>query len=891
MKKVMFALIASIAMLIGAGAVLLVPDNIVDGATRSEGVGNWNTIWEDDIVFMGTDPIDGVAMGNTDSDPETELVWVSRDQKTYLGHYDESGDFSYEAIWTAGGQQLTPAIGDLRPDIPGNEIIVVGLSSGTEDDNPGDGTATVLTKFGTSWNPERALTDTQLIHGADIGDLDPTIPGEEAVVTTFSHKAFLVWWDTDKGAWNSSEIFEEEGNVRKVVIADILPSHPGNEMVAVSKAGNVTVAYGNKDDWTVDVIYSNPDEPFARIAVGDVDPAVPGLEIYGGTDTFKVFGFKRSGDSWTSHEIFVDTNKNRGVWVADVDPNIDGNELYSYGYSTKLVQITGSFAGGWNTRELWNDVARGHEIRIGDLDPTNDFKEIALVGYAANVSIIKPSGWVNDVPFKGTDPIDGIAIGNTDADSQLELVWVSRDQKTYMGHYDDAGDFSYEAIWTAGGQQLTPAIGDLRSDIPGNEIIVVGLSSGTEDDNPGDGTATVLTKSGTTWTPERAYTDPQLIHGADIGDLDPTIPGEEAVVTTFSHKAIMIWWDTEKGEWNSSEIFEEEGNVRKVVIADVLPDNPGNEMVAVSKSGNVTVAYGNKDEWTVDVIYSNPDEPFARVAVGDVDPNVPGMEIYGGTDTFKVFGFRRSGNDWTSQEIFLDNNKNRGVWVADVDPDIEGAELYSFGYSTRLVQITGTFSGGWSTKDLFHDMARGHEIRIGDFHPNDGKEIAVVGYASNVTIVSLMEPVSAPIPTVSGDSTLSVDSESSATAKVQVSGDSYMTITADDVTGATVKLVPGKLFIQGTVEIIVTAGVISEDSIQDMKIYVDYGGGKVEHTIQVTLKADETAPSVSEFRNPEGDLIQDGDAVMWNDTIEITMSEPVSRSSFEAAVSGGLLKV
>jgi hypothetical protein len=118
-----------------------------------------------------------------------------------------------------------------------------------------------------------------------------------------------------------------------------------------------------------------------------------------------------------------------------------------------------------------------------------------------------------------------------------------------------------------------------------------------------------------------------------------------------------------------------------------------------------------------------------------------------------------------------------------------------------------------------------------------------------------------------------------------------MTVTADELTGAAVKLVPGKLFIQGTVEVIVTAGVISEDSTQDMKIYVDYGNGKVEHTIKVTLKADETAPSVSELRNPDGDLIQDGDVVMWNETIEITMSEPVTRSSFDAAVSGGLLKV
>ncbi|MGA1820887.1 MAG: hypothetical protein ACMUHU_07765, partial [Thermoplasmatota archaeon] len=249
--------------MLSLGSFLVLPEGKGAG-TRAGGAEVGKTLWDAEIAFQGTGAIDGVALGDADtSRAGNELVWASRDQKVYLGGYDDDGTFSYDDIWDSGGQQLTPAIGDLRADKPGNEIFVVGLSSGDEDVNPGDGIATVLSKSGTGWTAERAFTDAKLIHGCDVGDLDPTIPGEEAVAVTFSWQAVMIWWDNDH--WNSSLIYQDMGDVRKVVIADLLPDsiHPGNEMVAVSRSGNVTIAYGSKDDWTVDVIYSNPAEPFA----------------------------------------------------------------------------------------------------------------------------------------------------------------------------------------------------------------------------------------------------------------------------------------------------------------------------------------------------------------------------------------------------------------------------------------------------------------------------------------------------------------------------------------------------------------------------------------------------------------------------------------------------
>ncbi|MGA1793107.1 MAG: hypothetical protein ACMUHM_04080, partial [Thermoplasmatota archaeon] len=500
--------------------------------------------------------------------------------------------------------------------------------------------------------------------------------------------------------------------------------------------------------------------------------------------------------------------------------------------------------------------------------------------------------WKVSVPFQRTGALDGVAVGDADtARSGNELVWVSRDQKVYLGWYDTAGSFSYQDIWDSGGQQLTPAIGNLREDLPGNEILVVGLSSGTEDVDPGDGTATVLSKSGSGWTADRAFTEPKLIHGCDIGDIDPTIPGEEAVVVTFSFKAYMIWWDND--HWNSSFIFQDSNNVRKVYIVDVLPDSihQGNELVAVSKSGNLTIAYGSKDGWTVDVIYSNPAEPFARLCIGDVDPDVPGLEIFGGTDTSKVLGFKRQGSDWTMQEVFVDTDKNRGVWVGDVDPEIPGNELYSFGYSAKLVQITGSFASGWNTKVIWNDVARGHELRVADFHPDEGLEIACVGYSNNVSVISLMDAVGAMTPTITDDGTDSIASGEVKEIKLNIESFSKMYFSVADVEGLDVELLPNSMFSSGTLVLKVKAEGTSEDKTATINLQIDYGSGKMTYPLDLSIVKDAVAPTVEDLKDGDGNEIGVGDAIGWNETLVIGFSEPISEGSFNSAKNAGTLKL
>ncbi len=862
---------------------LIQTEDEVQGATT--GSTSDQTIWEHDYAFLGTKALDGIAVGDVYTDkPGSESVITSRDGGVYLVYY-ENDQWIKEKIWQSPGQQLTPAIGDLRPDKTGNEVLVVGLSSGDEENNPGDGTATVIYREGSSWTADRAYTDNKLIHGCAIGDLDPNLPGLEAVVTTFNYTALMVWWDTDH--WNNSLIYQDSHNVRKAIIADLTDVHEGNEVVCVSKSGKATLAWGTAGNWTVETIYS--DLPLARVAVGNVDPD-PGLEIYLGCDvpTGDVIGIKWDGSQWVERAVFTDIDKNRGVWTGDVDPNIPGNELYSFGYSRRLVQITGSFAGGWNYKDLFLDTARGHEIRIGDLRSDIPGNEIAIVGYSNNMTMVYPSEWVYDHPFIGTDAIDGMAIGEVYSDKAgFETVITSRDGGVYLNYLEN-GQWKNEKVWQSPGQQLTPAIGDIRPDKTGNEILVVGLSSGTEDLNPGAGTATVLYRDGSTWKSERAYTDEKLIHGCDVGDLDPTRPGVEIIYTTFNYTSVIGWWN---GTGYQSELlFKDSHNVRKAVIADLLPTHPGNEVVCVSKSGNATLVYGTIGDWTAETIFSGL--PLARVAVGNVDPD-PGLEIYLGCDvpTGDVIGLKWDGSSWIHTVIFQDTDKNRGVWTGDVDPDIPGQELYTFGYSRRLMQISDPFGTGKAEKELFLDTARGHEIRVGDLIPDkEGNEIGIVGYSGNLTVVHLREEGEPVVPTLTGDGSVSVASGGSGTVNLKVDGDSYMSLEVSTLDGAQVSVYPQTVFIKGDVKLGVMAEDTNTEITGDITVTLHHIGGTVTKTISITITPDTSAPSGT-GASTGGSALSEGSKVLYNDTIEIGLSEAVSQASFDTAVTAGDVKL
>lgn len=694
------------------------------------------TLWETRTLYTDSEKLDGVEVGDADNNGVTDLVTGGLSGVlTHIEYDTSSGKWVSETIWANPdkGEMLTPDIGDVNGDGK-NEVVIGGMLSGPETDNDPGG-IDMFWKEGGSWKREHLFSDTNLVHGLSIGDLDPDNDGNEIVGVGFSSKATIVWWDGT--TWKNQTIFTDDGSIKKVIIDDYDPDHAGNEAVTVAKSKNLTSIYKDGGVWKSETLFT-ADAGLSRVAVGDLDPSSPGKEIISGADNGKVFLTKKSGSNWTTIEIFKETmsnEKNRGVWVGNFDPTHSGNELIVTGYSGNVTLVYGSGT-SWVNRQLYSlpkDTGNGHrfhEARVGDFDPTSPGAEAVVVGYDARVTELYVSPWRGKALYKDPEKLDGVELGDADNDGKSEAVICGLGGTVTLVENDGSG-WSGKVIWDneARGELITPDIGDADPDKPGNEIIVGGMAAGPEADN-GDGALTLIYNDGGVWKPEHIFTDTHLIHGNTIGDLDPDKPGNELIAVGFSKNVNLIW--KEDGEWKSEVIFTADGSIKKVVVDDFDTEHPGNEAVIVAKSKNVTEIYKEDGVWKNRVLHT-AGFGVSRVAVGELDQSSPGKEIVAGDDGGNAILLTGNGDSWESRILLTQTSKNRGVWIGDFNPDNDGNELVVTGYEPKVYMVWGS-GATWNKKLIYETTDRLHDIRIGDYDPDhDGEEIAMVGYTNEIT--------------------------------------------------------------------------------------------------------------------------------------------------------------
>ncbi|MCU0799443.1 MAG: hypothetical protein MUC62_07205, partial [Candidatus Thermoplasmatota archaeon] len=227
------------------------------------------------------------------------------------------------------------------------------------------------------------------------------------------------------------------------------------------------------------------------------------------------------------------------------------------------------------------------------------------------------------------------------------------------------------------------------------------------------------------------------------------------------------------------------------------------------------------------------------------------------------------------------------------DPSVPGPELYSFSYSRRLVQITGTFSTGWKAKDIFLDTARSHDVRIGDVRASTpGPEIALVGYSNNLTVISPRSSGTPTLPTVTGKTAETIDSGAVKSIDLIVSANGPMTVTSStSSTGITISQLPATVQYYGKVRITVQAKPANVDSTARIDVKVMAEGVWTWHNITIAIKADTLPPTVSKVTNATGALLQPNATITADEVLNFAFSEPVTRASFDKAKTDKKLKI
>lgn len=150
-------------------------------------------------------------------------------------------------------------------------------------------------------------------------------------------------------------------------------------------------------------------------------------------------------------------------------------------------------------------------------------------------------------------------------------------------------------------------------------------------------------------------------------------------------------------QWRSAVLLDTGSKLSGVAVGDLLPDAPGNEIVAVGTDHTMRLIWREDDGWRHEVIATTPGE-MIQVHAGDVDPGRPGDEIVavgvtsGGEDDPGAKGaavyVKRDGDAWKAVQVFEDTALLHGVCI-------KPSGVWVTGYSNRIHLLGRQDEGPW----------------------------------------------------------------------------------------------------------------------------------------------------------------------------------------------------
>ncbi len=179
--------------------------------------------------------------------------------------------------------------------------------------------------------------------------------------------------------------------------------------------------------------------------------------------------------------------------------------------------------------------------------------------------------------------------------------------------------------------------------------------------------------------------------------------------------------DVGGSKWSATIILQTENGLGGVAIGDLSPAHPGNEVFAVSSTGEVWMAYRDDDAWRSEQIHRGGGE-LIMCAVGDVDPRYEGNELVAvgmvsGPESREgpghVVMVRRDGDGWKSEEIFRDDRMIHGVAVGDVSARHEGDEVLIAGFNHR-VRMLSMKDDHWHEETIYVANDRLKIVQVAD---------------------------------------------------------------------------------------------------------------------------------------------------------------------------------
>lgn len=309
----------------------------------------------------------------------------------------------------------------------------------------------VLWSYSGKWTPATTVADGTWLGGLAQGDVDPRVPGRELYVGAQGGNVYEIVAHPRAHLDNRLVANLENREVHTLITADVLATHPGEELLAFTSPGALYVLAPRTDgldgfevlerhepwgrvrdallltgegsapliatagrDGAIDLLRWSASGPVVetiqRLAMGRgrlTRSPVSEHVLYSAADDGTVWRHERRADgAWDSTRLYVGHPGPRGLAAGrfTTEPGAESLVVFGYGKRVELLTRTGD---GWTCETIFEDRDMGHWIAAAEVDGRNATDEIVLSGYGGRIVLLSRE------PGTG---LPGTLIGATETD-------------------------------------------------------------------------------------------------------------------------------------------------------------------------------------------------------------------------------------------------------------------------------------------------------------------------------------------------------------------------------------------------------------------------------------------------------------------------------------------
>lgn len=310
-----------------------------------------------EIALSAGERLSGCAAGQIDpTSPAAELVAVSGSGKVFVAERQGSA-WRARPVWDGPGELIQCAVGDLDADHPGDEIAVVGMIEGEEDkDRPGG--CWVLVREGETWRAELVHESARLVHAVAIADGVLYSGGFDDVIRA---------WRRSNDEWSPAGTCDVDGagGIKAISVT--------GELVFAACAGGG--------------MYRTSFDGRGRHPASELDSRGFGRARLDARENYVAVGDDDGTLSFNGAPIFKDSDKLRGVAIAELNGDPEQIELACAGYSGKVTVLRFSGA-GFDAEVIHQEPDKIHHLAHADLDG-DGIEELIAASYTGNLLVLR----------------------------------------------------------------------------------------------------------------------------------------------------------------------------------------------------------------------------------------------------------------------------------------------------------------------------------------------------------------------------------------------------------------------------------------------------------------------------------------------------------------------